>query len=75
METGDKAPTDGELSVSEMDVFLKPSSYGNFALWMLHNGHRNFRQFDLDQNGGIDMDELKPAIRAFKQDQKARETQ
>ena len=70
MKLADKMSHNSELSVIEIDTFLKGTPYEAFASWMLVNSQRNFKKFDRDKNGAIVLEELQMAVHAFMEEQK-----
>ena len=71
MKRADKMSHNSELSVTEIDTFLKGTPYEAFASWMLVNSQRNFKKFDRDKNGAIVLEELQLSVRAFMEEQQA----
>ena len=72
MHIGDRMDRNGELSVTEMDAFLCNTQHRDFARWMLGNSQKNFKRFDNDKNGAIDVDELQFAVQVFTKEQELR---
>ena len=70
MKLADRLSHNSQLSVTEMDTFLRGTPYEAFSSWMLMEYQRNFKQFDQDKDGAITLDELQAAVRAFMEEQK-----
>jgi len=71
MAVGDRHYRNGRLSVNEMRTFLKGTSHEDFVIWLTGPGTRltgNFRIFDLDCDGAIDLQELQRAVQSYYDD-------
>ena len=53
MKLADKMSHNSQLSVTEMDTFLRGTPYEAFVTWMMMNNRHNFRRFDRDHDGAI----------------------
>ena len=64
MDQADRHQRNGVLSVNELRTFLRGGEFGAFAEWLAPPGRRstNWRQYDWDSDGGLDMSELTAAV-------------
>jgi len=61
----DNHHSNGKITVTEMDGYLKSTAFGSFSDWMTKHNRRNWARFDKDKDGRIDKNELYDAMIAF----------
>ena len=58
----DRHQRDGQLSVVEIETFLKGSEHEEFATWLLQRRAARFKTFDRDHGADLDLAELAAAL-------------
>jgi len=71
MQAADRHSRDGRLSLVEMESFLQGPQFAGFLRWIkarLNSKPSNFKVFDRDGSGDLDITELETAVSAYKQE-------
>ena len=77
MDQADRHQRNGVLSVNELRTFLQGGEFAAFSEWLSPPGRRstNWRQYDWDRDGGLDMAELTAAAGQFLEESEAEQQQ
>ena len=61
----DRSCNNSELTVNEIDTFLRGSPYEGFSTWLTVDRQRNFKRFDKNKSSSISQDELAEAFQEY----------